>query len=112
MVDYHTVIGAYSNASLNQPRVAAALARLTSLKRLELRRRMWTPIRHSAPDDSDLYAYWTLGSTCLQAIGSLSRLTKLVIEPTAPAADLTLLPKAAARAAAQRHVHQRPPQQR
>jgi hypothetical protein len=91
--DYQSNYSDFNDASLDQPRVAAALARLTSMQELHLRECYWSKQRVVViPDDVDHYAYGKLGNTCLQAIGSLSSLTKLSIACTAPAADLTLLP--------------------
>jgi hypothetical protein len=92
--DYHSPYGRYHDASLDQPRVAAALSRLISLQELHLCARSWSKLRCVIiPDDVDHYAHGALGNTCLQAIGRLSSLTRLSIAYTAPAADLTLLPQ-------------------
>jgi hypothetical protein len=85
-----------SEASANQPCVAAALARLTALKRLDLRERNWLAGRASTcivPDGVNASEYGKLTNACLSAIGSLRGLTWLSIGCTAPGADLGLLPR-------------------
>jgi hypothetical protein len=85
-----------SKASMNQPRMAAALARLTALKRLDLRERHWlarTASTRIVPDGADASYYGKLTDACLGAIGSLSGLTALSIGCTAAGADLGLLPR-------------------